>query len=85
MNIPNFSKDELIEYAKNFRSKAKENAPKTIKLNYAGVTVGAVAFGPAGAVAGATVGSSIGYFLDKKDSETAKESEVIEADLKKVI
>lgn len=80
--LPEFNKDEIIELAKNYQEKARDNAPTTVKLTYGGVIIGAVAFGPAGGVAGATLGSSIGYLKDEGYFDTDEEPEVVEADIK---
>lgn len=53
-----------------------------MKLSYCGTILGAVAFGPAGGVLGATLGSGIGYLKDEGYFDSDKESEVIKADMK---
>ena len=80
--IPDFDKDELIDYAQELETRARENAPTTVKLSYGGTIIGAVAFGPAGGVVGATVGSGIGYLMDEGYFDSDEEPEVVEADIK---
>lgn len=53
-----------------------------MKLSYGGTILGAVAFGPAGGVVGATLGSGIGYLKDKGYFDSHEEPEVIVADVK---
>lgn len=81
-DVSGIDKSELIEYAEKFEGKAKDNAPKTVKLSSGGTILGAVAFGPAGGVVGATVGSGIGYLMDEDYFDSDEEPEVVEADLK---
>lgn len=80
--VPDFDEAELIDYAKNFESRARDNAPTTVKLSYGGTVIGAVAFGPAGAVVGATLGSSVGYLVDEDYFDSDEGPEIIEADVK---
>jgi len=80
-DIPNLNKDELIEYANNIQERARSNAPTTVKLTSGGVIIGAAAFGPAGGLVGATVGSSIGYLTDEGYFDADEEPEVIEAEI----
>ena len=51
--------------AAEYRSRARENAPATVELAVTGVVLGSLAFGPAGGVLGATVGSVVGYLRDE--------------------
>ena len=80
--VPDFNKEELINYARNIEKQARDSAPTTVSLSYGGVIIGAVAFGPAGGVVGATVGSGIGYLKDEGYFDSEEEPEVVEADLK---
>jgi len=75
------NKNDLIDIARNLKSRAKEEAPTTVVLTGWGVTLGAVAFGPAGGVVGATVGSSIGYLQDEGYFDSEEEPEVVEANV----
>jgi len=81
-DLPDLNKDDLIDYAKNIEQKAEDNAPTTVTLTSGGVVLGAAAFGPAGGLVGATVGSSIGYLKDEGYFDEDEEPEVIEADIK---
>lgn len=81
-DVQDYSKDDLIDLAKNVEERARDNAPTTVTLSYGGTIIGAVAFGPAGGVVGATVGSGIGYLKDEGYFDSEEEPEVIEADVK---
>jgi len=81
-DAPDIGKEELIKYAKDLESQARDNAPTTVKLSYGGTILGAVAFGPAGGVVGATVGSGIGYLKDEGYFDSEEDPEVVEADIK---
>jgi hypothetical protein len=81
-DVPDIGEGELIEYAKNLETQARDNAPTTVSLSWGGTILGAVAFGPAGGVVGATVGSGIGYLKDEGYFDSDEEPEVIEADIK---
>lgn len=73
---------EIVERAKEaMKGRAGNKAPTTVKLTSGGVVVGAAAFGPAGGVVGATVGSGIGYLLDKRHFDSEEDPDVIEADV----
>jgi len=81
-DIPDFNKSDLIEFAEGLEEQARENAPTTVKLSWGGTIIGAVAFGPAGGVVGATVGSGIGYLKDEGYFDSDEEPDVVEADVK---
>ena len=81
-DLPDFDKSDIINYAKKVEEQARDNAPTTVKLSYGGIIIGAAAFGPAGGVVGATVGSGIGYMKDEGYFDSEEEPEVVEADIK---
>lgn len=80
-NLPDIGEGQLIDYAQDFKSQAMDNAPATVQFSSGGTIIGAVAFGPAGGVVGATVGSSIGYLKDEGYFDSDEEPEVIEAEV----
>lgn len=66
-------------------NEAKDNARATVTLTTGGVTVGAAVFGPPGGVAGAIVGSSIGYLVDKGYISWKSDDEAVEIELEEAI
>lgn len=79
--LPKLSESEIVDLARRYEDRARTNAPTTVKLTYGGVIVGAAAFGPAGGVVGAVVGSGIGYLTDEGYFDSEEEPDVVEADI----
>ena len=67
------------------QNEAKDNARATVTLTTGGVTIGAAVFGPPGGVAGAVVGSSIGYLVDKGYISWKSDDETVEIELEEVV
>lgn len=67
------------------QNEAKDNARATVTLTTGGVTVGAAIFGPPGGVAGAVIGSSIGYLVDEGYISWESDDETVEIELEEVV
>ena len=65
--------------------RAKQSAGATVSLSSGGTTIGAVALGPPGALAGAVIGGSVGYLIDEGYLSFGSKEEVEEVEIKEVI
>lgn len=65
--------------------RAKENAHATVVMSSGGTTLGAVALGPPGALAGAVIGGSIGYLIDEGYISWGDREEVEEVEMEEVV
>lgn len=82
-SIQDYGKEDIIEAAESVKDKARTDVPATVAVSIGGMQVGAVAFGPAGGVLGATVGSGIGALYDKGYlDEYEEKAEELYVDLK---
>ena len=75
----------LANIKQEMERRAKENAQATVVLSSGGTTIGAIALGPVGGVAGAVIGSSLGYLIDKGYISWGSDESAEEVDVEEVV